>query len=334
MTEESCEVKDLGSLHHFRTEIPNIIFEMKLDPYEFMLYCVLKRTAGDAGSCFKSNATLCEEIGCQKPKLIEVKKSLQVKGLIKIKKRTRADGCKMPDLINITDMWDKNAEMYLSKKKSTLGGSNLRLPGVVIDDYQGSNLRLPKEDPNEEDHFKEQQQQLPAAVSFDHLNFKKPSDKNVQPETNLQADAQTYDKNVQLKPIHESLINLDIPEFERQWLTDNYDEKTVKNAVEWATDALNPPKKSLSASIKFACKNGLSRAIPKEDEFEANKSYALKHDGIKLKDGSRRVEALSKYVEISFSGNVQPFCLGYEIKGFIEQFKNALRKNNFIPLES
>lgn len=37
------EIKDLSSLHKYRTEIPNIIFHLGLDPYELATYCALKK---------------------------------------------------------------------------------------------------------------------------------------------------------------------------------------------------------------------------------------------------------------------------------------------------
>ena len=94
-------------MHHYLTELPNIIFSMGLEPYAFKAYCVLKMTAGDAGYCFKSNETFCAEIGCKKKKWIEIKKSLVSKGLIKIRKRTGENGGQMADLITIVNLEDK-----------------------------------------------------------------------------------------------------------------------------------------------------------------------------------------------------------------------------------
>src|SRR6185312_9737893 len=121
--EESVEITLESSLHHYRTEIPNIIFEMNLDPYEFKAYCVLKMTAGDNGSCFKGTERLCQEIGCQKPKLIEIKRSLMSKGLIKITKRKHANGSMMPDLITIVDLWVINMKTWLKKYENKKGGN-------------------------------------------------------------------------------------------------------------------------------------------------------------------------------------------------------------------
>src|SRR6185295_18798243 len=110
---EGQEIQDLGSHHNYRTEIPNIIFTMKLDPWAFKAYCVFKMTAGDKSACFKSNNTLSEEIGCSIPTLIKLKNELRDHGLINIMKRKHPNGGDMPDLIQIIDIWPQNAEYML-----------------------------------------------------------------------------------------------------------------------------------------------------------------------------------------------------------------------------
>ncbi len=149
---EYGEFQDLGSLHHYRTELPNVIFYMSLPTYEFKAYCVFKWTAGDNGACFKSNATLCEEIGCSMPKLIEIKEYLQKKQLIVITKRKASNGGNMPDLIQIVDMWAYNMQEIPKKNKLRKEeGSKRRLPGGVNDVYQGGKRRLVKQEQKEEE---------------------------------------------------------------------------------------------------------------------------------------------------------------------------------------
>lgn len=146
------EFQDNSSLHLYRTELPNIIFELNLDVYEFKAYCVMKRIAGDRGSCFKSNANLILEIGCKKTKLKEIKKSLEDIGLITITKRKNSDGGDSPDLIEIVDIWNLNmSEMSkkYKKKESTLklkrGGRQTTGGGSPHD--RGGSPNDPKEDP-------------------------------------------------------------------------------------------------------------------------------------------------------------------------------------------
>ena len=67
------------SNHTYRTELPNIIFDIGLDPYEFMFYSYLKRIAGDSGAAWKSNSTMAKETGICKRKIPDLKKSLSQK---------------------------------------------------------------------------------------------------------------------------------------------------------------------------------------------------------------------------------------------------------------
>lgn len=116
------EIQDNSSLHHYRTEIPNVIFDLKLDVYEFVLYSHLKQIAGDRGMCFQSNTTLAERIGCGITKLKEAKTSLQERGLITITKRTNPNGGDTSDLIEIVDIWAYNMKTML-QKYGNMGGS-------------------------------------------------------------------------------------------------------------------------------------------------------------------------------------------------------------------
>lgn len=124
---EGNHIQDLGSLHHYRTEIPNIIFQMNLDPWVFKAYCVFKMTAGDRSACFKSNSTLSNEIGCSIPTLIKLKGELAELGLITIQKRHHENGGSLPDLIQIVDIWGQNMECMLKRyppKPSPIKHSN------------------------------------------------------------------------------------------------------------------------------------------------------------------------------------------------------------------
>lgn len=163
------QTKDNSALHHYRTEIPNIIFDLNLDVYAFKLYCCLKQVAGDHSTCFQSNNTLAEKIGCAIPKLIESKLCLQQKGLITITKRKNENGSLMPDLIEIVDIWPENMRTMLKKYDKT--PSNPRLPPLVIHDYHPSNPRLEKEEPINKNPAatKEEQPKTAAAAPSDQL---------------------------------------------------------------------------------------------------------------------------------------------------------------------
>lgn len=109
---QDFEVHEPDGLHNYRTEIPNIIFSLGLDPYEFSLYCMYKKIAGDKGACWQSNRTLVNQLKMSDRKMREVKKSLASpreelggKALIQIQECFNPDNKgRKPDLIIITEV--------------------------------------------------------------------------------------------------------------------------------------------------------------------------------------------------------------------------------------
>lgn len=264
------------------TAIPNIIFDVyKLDPYELKAYCIFKRTAGDRGRCFKSIKTLCEEVGCQKPKLIEIKKSLEKKGLIKIIKRKKTDGGNLPDLVHIINIWPECMKFYSDQqaKKAELrekGGGNPELGGGVIYDYQGGNLRLPKED-----HIQEKQKASSnsecsrastqiAAASSNLLKSLAPPLPDKPPEIH---------KPPASPKVYDCLAAIDIEIAVKVRLTSTFNQQTVRDAVKWATRPDFKPSKGLAQAICWACSTGPQRLLAEvsEKDTEKQKKSAKDH---------------------------------------------------------
>ena len=149
------EVQDLSSLHKYRTEMPNIIDELDLDPYEYRLYCKYKRVAGDQGACIKSNKRLAEECKMSVRKLQQVKKMLSKardllggKSLITITERKTAKGDPDTDLIQIVDIWPENFLFFIQKNSR---GSASAAPGVVHKVHEGGASHAPKEELTKEE---------------------------------------------------------------------------------------------------------------------------------------------------------------------------------------
>lgn len=235
--------QDLGSLHHYRTEIPNIVFLLKLEPMLFKAYCVFKMTAGDRGGCFKSNKTLSDEIGCSVPTVMKLKEQLSEIGLITLTKRMHFSGGNMPDLIQITDIWPENmeemAKKYPKKTNSNFnGGCKPDLQGGVNAVNKGCKPGLHKQEHKEEKEIYNKQQHAasPNAAVFSEKMKKEP--------------AKAF--------VHEILNDVDIPIVDKIEISRRYSKDIVENAIGWATHPKNPPNKCLAASIKFACKSGLS----------------------------------------------------------------------------
>lgn len=137
------EIKDLSSNHHYRTELPNIIFEIGLAPQLIGVYAAIKRSAGDQGTFFKSEAKLAKELGISKKTLhkfieilclinIHLKKPLLIK-----KNRISKDGDKDTNLISITDIWPDNCVHFCNESG---GRVNITPPRVNITQGVGQNL--------------------------------------------------------------------------------------------------------------------------------------------------------------------------------------------------
>jgi len=116
-SQEIIEVFEKKPDHHYRTEIPNIIFTLNLDPFELSLYLFLKRTAGDYSKCFKRVKTLAEESQMSERKLRECLKKLSSplvngKPLIKITHRMNPNGSFQSNIIEIIDIWRENGDFF------------------------------------------------------------------------------------------------------------------------------------------------------------------------------------------------------------------------------
>lgn len=240
---QSVEIQDSGSLHRYRTEIPNIIFQMKLDPWAFKAYCVFKMTAGDKGVCFKANVTLSEEIGCSIPTLIKLKHQLEEEGLIKIIKRIHENGGNLPDLIQIVDIWPENMQK-MSNFYPPRGGKQ-DLVGGVNAVNEGSKRRLHKQEPKEQ-------------------------------ELNNKTTTLPPPKKVREKPddggggFFDCLKEIDIKPKDKVRLSSLYPEPLVKKVLKHVSHPSFKPQKSLDASIFYFCKNP-DHIAPHKDEIEKQK---------------------------------------------------------------
>jgi len=290
---ESFEIEDLGSLHHYRTEIPNILFSMKLDPLAFKTYCVLKMTAGDRGSCFKSNTTLMEEVGCSKPSLLKAKQELSEAGLIIITKRANSNGGNAPDLIQIVDLWNKNMQMMMEKKKKqvskNVGGGKEILPGGVKKFYQGGKNFLPKQEHKEQKQKEQQQAASPSAAVFSCLK-----------EFSLEESA------------IKSLMQ--------------FPEDRVKAAVAFVKGK-GEKATNIAGLLIWHCKEKAPPLpeLTKEEILDNNKSWALKEEAIGVTKKKRfKLIACNNYCEVVVGGQVGAYHFDYSDPKMIEKVKEKL----------
>lgn len=175
-TEDLFLVREEGSLHKYRTEIPNIIYELGLSVYDRDLYCYLKRVAGDKGSCWQSKATIAAKLKMSPRKLQSCKKNLSIKrkelgGLSLISCHPRRDkhGSQDTDYIVVKDIWPVNFSYFGTPSTTCSPPQHSVLPPRAP--------HAPKEDLLEEETLKKGGgKPPPPPVSFqsfgDHVKLK------------------------------------------------------------------------------------------------------------------------------------------------------------------
>ena len=157
------QVHDLSSNHIYRTELPNIIFEIGLSPSQLAVYAVIKRIAGDQRDCWKSYQKIADQANMGRSTIIPIIDSLCLlnpilgKSLISKKSRIHESGDKDTNIIIINDIWPDNyihfKEKFGGSPESGLGSSKSGLgspeseSGVVQNLDEGSPESGHKEEP-------------------------------------------------------------------------------------------------------------------------------------------------------------------------------------------
>jgi hypothetical protein len=141
-------IKEEKADHHYRTELPNIIFELPLDAFEFRVYAFIKKIAGDSGGCWMSKPNLSKECGISKRKVDEciIKlcspfEELNGKSLL-----TQISRENESNVLIITDIWRINGDYYRENSKKDNGCTPCR--GGVHDMQGGGAQPAPKEEPS------------------------------------------------------------------------------------------------------------------------------------------------------------------------------------------
>jgi hypothetical protein len=296
--ETGCEVVD-SERHTWRTEFPNIIFDLGLDCYQLAGYLVLKQTAADKGSCFKSIPTLAKQSGMSENKFRDVKKSLSLineilgKPLIRVQPQTNSKGDRIADKITIEPIWVENMQAWLDKKKNKSGSD---LKGGGSDLKGGGSDPKGEEEPLKKNPLRKQQQGAaapnPAAAVFFCLQ------------------------------------DIEIPNEDKEWISAKYDEETVKNAVAWATNPAVKITQSLQQAIKWACKDKPKIPMTQEDLTEQNKAAASVLQAGMINAPNAYMEILHEGVEIGYTiGQVIPTEISWTSGAFVELVEKAMKKH-------
>lgn len=110
-------ISDEGDLKKYRTEIPNIIDDLGLDPYEGRLYFHYKRVCGAiGGTCTQSTRTIAETTKMSPAKISLARRTLADKGLIEWWKVGQYVHVK------IVDVWELNFAYFSVKDRPSIDG--------------------------------------------------------------------------------------------------------------------------------------------------------------------------------------------------------------------
>lgn len=239
-------VKDLSSNHKYRTEIPNILFELGLKPNELSVYLVIKRTAGSSGECFKSSTKIAKEAHVSKNNFIKIKRKLSEihtklkKALIVCTDRLSDCGDSETCLINVTDIWPENYEFF------RLGGSANGVPPSA-NGVPGSANGVHKE----------------AVVVCLKNNSKEQESDNVC-YVNKKFDPR-YSHSAAV--FFACLKEVDIPDEEKAWLS-KFGEERVRLAVQFVNSPGVKINKTILQTLKWHVKQKIPPEPPKAENSE------------------------------------------------------------------
>lgn len=111
---------DSGDLRKYFAAIPNIVFQLGLNPYELALYAHFKQAAGDDGGvCWKSRATISRESGMSAGMVTKARVALERpraelanRPLITVREEPSKTGGHPTCAVTITDIWPINMAKF------------------------------------------------------------------------------------------------------------------------------------------------------------------------------------------------------------------------------
>lgn len=178
------DVIDQGDAKKYFTQIPNIVFDIGLNPQELALYAHLKRAVGAKGDhkCRKSTRRLAMETGMGTGSVSRAKASLQLRRaelgnrpLIRVREQINPHGGKPYDEITITDIWRVNMECFTSSDVEREDGEQVPNDGEQVPNP--SSILEPKNNSLEEEHKEERTArffaELKANPAYAHIDIER-----------------------------------------------------------------------------------------------------------------------------------------------------------------
>jgi hypothetical protein len=127
------------------------------------------------------------------------------------------------------------------------------------------------------------------------------------------------------EPINVNLLYIDIPDAEKRWISERYDDATIKHALSWAQHPETKIKTSLAQAIKWACIQ--KPEIPSLPEDNRKVAETIKKQ-VKIPNHllhTWRIEILNSCVEIICGHRCD--ILQYSERPFRERLIEMIRKS-------
>ena len=110
--DDEHQVQIAGDTQKWFTMVPNMVDDMRLDPYAYRLYGHIRRVAGEGGKCYQSSRYLADVCQMSVAKVSEAKQVLVNVGLIEVTRTWIGEGKIGRDHIRVIDIWKRNFERY------------------------------------------------------------------------------------------------------------------------------------------------------------------------------------------------------------------------------
>jgi len=297
------KVKENSSLHKYRTELPNIIYDLGLSGNEFMLYAYYKKIAGDGGACWQSSKTICEKLGIAVRTLRDLKKSLAEPrdklgglSLITITENVDESNGRLSDIIEITDIWGINMQVI----------SNNSYPRQNLPPPPAKKVGAPRQNlPPKKNHIKKSTSNDvdigAGAPCIKYFVYGK-----------VKMKMEDYERLV--ADLGQAWVDKKVPEM------DDYIASTGKRYADKARTLRNWHKREQADG---------SSSNPIEDNRAHAEAIADNFNLARARQKHLILEPLSKGIEIRSThptATVKTFFLEYTAKGFRDQLDNGLRK--------
>lgn len=135
-----------------RTQIPNIVDDLGLNPYERTLYVHYKRVCGEnpGAYCFEATKTTAQKVKMSTGQVSEARKSLALRGLVIVQESR-------PVVVTIVNIWELNTAFYKLEHRPDVDGWGVEqikrwlydmssdVHTVNVSSHNDSNLRSPDE---------------------------------------------------------------------------------------------------------------------------------------------------------------------------------------------